>query len=247
MHRERICRPALFAAMAANLLVLPAAAYGENILSVYTGTSLTRNSDLNISRPASGTNLNVRDVEWAADPFKAAPYYGLRFTHFLASRPNWGAAFDFTHYKMYARTGRTVRVDGNWNGAPANGSARMDQYVQRFEISHGVNVLSANLIYRWLDIGTGNGRLQPYVGAGVAHYRPHSENTVGNLDHETGYQASGFGYQVLGGAQYRLTERTGAFVEAKFNSGTAKVDIAGGQAETPLRTFHAVAGISFSF
>lgn len=32
-----------------------------------------------------------------------------------------------------------------------------------------------------------------------------------------------------------------------FNSGTVKVDIAGGKAETPLRTLHALAGLSFSF
>ena len=247
MYRKRMVRLAVFAAVAGSLFFPHITVLGENIFSVYTGTSLTRNSDLNISRPVAGTILNVRDVEWANDPFKAAPYYGLRFTHFHDRYPNWGVALDFTHYKMYARTGRVVRVDGTWNGAPADGAARMDQYVQRFEISHGVNVLSVNAIYRWLNLGIAGGRLQPYIGAGVAHYRPHSENAVDNVYHETGYQASGFGYQLLGGARYQVTERTGAFVEAKFNSGTAKVDIADGRAETPLRTFHAVAGISFSF
>jgi hypothetical protein len=51
----------------------------------------------------------------------------------------------------------------------------------------------------------------------------------------------------LGGLHYRLSERVGAFVEAKFNSGTATVDIADGQAETSLRTMHAIVGVSASF
>lgn len=233
--------------VASSLLVLQAPVAAENVVSIYTGTSFTRASDLRITQPGSGTSVTLRDVEWSADPFKAAPYYGVRLTHFYDRNPNWGAAFDFTHYKMYAKTGRTVSVDGTWQGTAVNAVSPMDQYVQRFEISHGVNVFSINGIYRWLDLGLAGGRLHPYVGTGLAYYRPHSENTVGNVFHETGYQASGFGYQVLGGLHYRLTEWIGVFAEAKFNRGTAKVGIAGGEAETRLRTFHAVAGVSFSF
>jgi hypothetical protein len=44
-----------------------------------------------------------------------------------------------------------------------------------------------------------------------------------------------------------MTERTGVFAEAKYNTGKARVDIAGGRAETPLRTFHLMAGISVDF
>jgi opacity protein-like surface antigen len=171
----------------------------------------------------------------------------LRATHFFEQYPNWGLALDFTHYKMYAQTDKTVRVSGIRSGTVVNADARMDQFVQHFEISHGVNIGSINAIYRWLDPAFAGGRLQPYAGVGLAYYWPHSENTVDNISHETGYQPSGFGYQLLGGVNYRLTDRVGAFVEAKFNSGTAEVDIAGGQAETRLRTFHALAGLSYSF
>jgi opacity protein-like surface antigen len=247
MYRKKTITPVIAFIAASSLFFAHTTASAENVFSIYTGTSLTRNSDLRITQPGAGTDLTVRDVEWRADPFKAAPYYGLRFTHFYDRFPNWGAALDFTHYKMYAKTDRVSLAEGVWKGAPANGVARMDQYVQHFEISHGVNVLSINGIYRWLDSAFVDGRLQPYVGAGLAYYRPHAESTVDGVPYETGYQASGFGYQLLGGARYRVTEKIGAFVEAKFNSGTAKVGIASGQAETPLRTFHVVAGMSFSF
>lgn len=247
MYPRRAIPPVITLIAASSYFFLHATASAENVFWLYTGTSWTRNSDLRITQPGSGTNLTMHGVEWDAAPFKAAPYYGVRFTHFYDRYPNWGAALDFTHYKMYAKTDRMLSVDGVWKGAPANSTARMYQYVQRFEISHGVNVLSINAIYRWLAPRYASGRLQPYVGAGLAYYRPHAENMVDNVSNETGYQASGFGYQLLGGARYRVTERIGAFVEAKFNSGTAEVEIANGQAETPLRTFHAVAGMSFSF
>jgi lipid A oxidase len=229
------------------LLFCQGNASAENIFAVYTGSSFARNSDLRLSQRGSGTELSVRDVHWDADPFKAAPYYGLRFTHFFDQRPNWGVALDFTHYKMVAQTERVVSVNGNWRGVPANSAARMDQYVQHFEISHGVNMLSLNAIYRWFKPSFMNGRLQPYAGAGLAYYRPHSENTVDNIPHETGYDASGVGFQILGGVQYRLSRQWGAFAEVKFNRGTAKVDIADGRAETPLRTFHALGGVQLSF
>lgn len=247
MPQRKTMAPVVAISIANSLLFPHVTVSAENVFSIYTGTSFTRNSDLRIVQPGSGTDFTLRDVEWGADPFKPAPYYGVRLTHFHERYPNWGAALDFTHYKMYAKTNRAVPVDGVWKGAAVNGVAPMDQYVQHFEISHGVNVLSINGIYRWLDLGLAGGRLQPYVGAGLAYYWPHAENTVDNAYHETGYQASGFGYQVLGGVRYRVTERVGAFVEAKFNSGTAEVGVANGRAQTALRTSHAVAGLNFNF
>lgn len=242
--KARISMPVL---ALAGLLLFARATSAENLFSLYGGSSFTRNSALHVTQPGRATDLTLHNVEWGAAPLKAAPYYGLRLTHFYDSHPNWGVALDFTHYKMYAKTARVIPVDGLWKGAPVQTTAAMDSYVQHFEISHGVNVLSVNGIYRWLAPGLAGGRLQPYAGAGLAYYRPHSENTVDGIAHETGYAASGFGYQVLGGLHYRLTERIGAFVEAKFNSGTATVDIADGQAETSLRTFHAIVGLSASF
>lgn len=218
--------------------------FAENIALIYTGSSFTRNSDLSIKQGGIGTDITIHDVEWGADPFKPAPYYGLRLIHFLSARPNWGIGLDYTHYKMYAETNRVPQVSGIWKNTAVNVNAPMSQYVQHFEVSHGVNMLSLIGVYRWTNAAS---RLRPYLGAGLTYYVPHSENTVDNRSHATGYESSGGGYQLLGGAQYQLTQKVGIFAEAKFNSGTVKVDIANGRAETPLRTFHALAGLSFSF
>ena len=234
-------------ALAVCAWLFPSPAQAETLLSAYTGTSYTRGSDLRLTQPDLGTDLTLRDVRWDAHPFKPAPYYGFRASYFDDRQPNWGAAIDYTHYKIYAKTDRVVAADGTVRGLPVAAAAPMDQFVQRFEISHGVNVLSLNGIYRWLDSRLAAGRLQPYVGAGLAYYVPHAENTVGGAPFESGYKASGFGYQLFAGARYWMTEQVGLFAETRFNSGTAKVDIAGGRAETPLRTFHVVGGITYRF
>ncbi len=214
------------------------------MIQLYTGSSFSRDSDLRVRQPGAATDLDIRDVRWSADPLKLAPYYGLRLLHFFAQRPNWGVGLDYTHYKMYAQTDRVTQTSGTWKGAPVDGQARVDQYVQHFEMSHGVNMLSLIGVYRWAGE---TDRLRPYLGAGLVYYLPHTESTVDNRAHETGYASSGGGYQILGGLNYRLTRRLGLFAEAKFNSGTAKVDIADGTAETSLRTFHLLAGVGYSF
>lgn len=99
-------------------------------------------------------------------------------------------------------------------------------------------------MYRWVGAV---GKLRPYLGAGLVCYVPHAESTVDNRSHETGKHSSGGGYQLLGGVQYQVSSTIGLFAEAKFNSGTAKVDIADGRAETPLRTFHLPGGLSDRF
>jgi opacity protein-like surface antigen len=223
------------------------AVQAEDLVSAYTGSSFTRQSDLHIARGASGNDITFRDVDWSARPLDAAPYYGLRYTHFFSALPAWAVAVDYTHYKVYAKTGTTVQVQGLWNGLAVNGAAPLVDYVQQFEISHGVNMLSINGIYRWLDMTISSGRLQPYAGAGLTRYWMHSENMVDGVFHETGYQSSGHGFQVLAGASYKITPQVYAFAEAKFNRAKANVDIADGQAESRLRTLHASVGVSYAF
>jgi lipid A oxidase len=234
-------------------LVWPeAAARADNILSLYTGSSFTLNSDIHVTQPTVGTDATFRDVSWDAKPFKAPPYYGLRYNHFFENAPRWGAGLDFTHYKIFAQTGQVVTVAGVFNGTPVNQSAPLNQRVQKFNITHGVNIIAANFLYRWTDHFANEaypyGRLQPYFGGGLVYYILHPENTINSKQNNERYQGSGFGYQVLAGVSYGLTKHVGLFAETKFNSGTARVNTADqGTAETPLDTFHVIAGISLGF
>ena len=230
--------------LAAGAILGNGSSWAETVAQVYTGSSSTRDSDLRIIQRGAGTDITLHDVDWNGKPFKTAPYYGLRLARFPDQYSHWGIGIEYTHYKMYADTGRVTNATGVWKGAAVSTAVPMDQYVQHFEVSHGMNMISFVGMYRW---ASATDRLQPYAGAGLAYYMPHSENTIDNRAHETGYESSGGGYQVLGGVQYKLTPKTALFTEAKFNSGTLKVDIADGRAETPVRTWHIVAGLGWIF
>src|SRR5690349_11663544 len=88
--------------IAVQLPAWAGAVQAEDLVSAYTGSSFTRQSDLRIARGASGSDVAFRDVDWSARPLDAAPYYGLRYTHFFSALPAWAVAVDYTHYKIYA-------------------------------------------------------------------------------------------------------------------------------------------------
>src|SRR5438105_14805297 len=85
------------------VVICSVAAYAQTSISVYTGTSYTRHSDLRIEQSSSNTDATFRDVNWDARPFAQAPYYGIRLSRFSNRWPHLGISFDYTHYKIYAR------------------------------------------------------------------------------------------------------------------------------------------------
>lgn len=243
------CKLALLAVGA--LAGLADTALAETTGSFYLGTSHTSNSDVRIRQPSSGSDATFHSVSWDSESFKNPFYYGIRVNHFFTERPNWGVGFDFTHDKVYARTGQVVHVDGTWNATPVNEDAPMSQRVQSFSISHGVNILALNVYYRWMlqtSQAFPRGRWQPYAGAGPTYYLLHPENTVNGQRNDESFQGAGFGYQLLGGLQYGITQTVGAFIEVKRNSAKVEVDTAsGGRGETKLQSLQLLAGASVTF
>jgi len=238
--------------MALLLVMRGGVAVAETTLSVYGGSSWTLNSDIHLQQPAVGTNATFHDVSWDSKPFSAPPYYGARINYFFERWPNWGFGLDYTHNKVYGQTGQVVQVSGTIKGVPVNQSVPMNTYVQQFQITHGVNTIALDFIYRWTgnfaSAAYPNGRLQPYFGVGPTYYVLHPENTVDNMENHQIYRESGFGYQVLGGVQYWVLRHVGLFAETKFNSGRAQVSTAeNGTATTDLDSFQLIGGLSIGF
>lgn len=224
------------------LLAMTSEAHAEWVVSLYTGTSDTRRSDLRIVQPASDSDATFADVRWKARPFEDAPYYGVRVAWYPNAEGRLGATFDFTHYKMYADTDRLTAVAGRWNGAPLNESALLANRVQALEISHGVNLASLNAEYRW------PGRWSPHIGAGIVGYWPHAEGTINATSVGADYHFAGGGGQIFGGIEYRLSRRVGVFVEGKGDAGKLDIDLAPAtRLVTHTRTVHALAGVTLHF
>ena len=243
--------PRLSCLIVGTMACVAGTAFAETTVLFFLGTSFTSNSNVHIRQPSTGTDAIFRNVSWESNSFKMPFYYGIRVNHFFEGQPNFGIGLEFTHDKAYARTGQVVHVDGTWNGVPVNEDARMDQRVQSFSMSHGVNILALNGYYRemyQMNNSFPDGRSQPYVGAGLTYYVLHPENAVSGQYNDESYKGAGFGYQLLGGLKYGITPAGGVFAEAKYNSGNVEVDTAGGgRGETDLKSFQLLTGVSRAF
>ncbi len=224
-------------------------ALAETTASLYVGASHTARSDVRIIQPGTGSDATFHDVGWDSQSFRNPIYYGIRVGRFFDYH-GWGMGQDFTHDKVYARTGEAVQVTGTWNGAPVSQTAPMNRRVQAFNISHGVNILAWNVYYRWMLRSNPSflfGRLLPYAGGGPTYYVLHAENMVNGRNNDQAYKGAGAGYQMLAGLHFRITQKIGIFIEAKYNSGKVEIDIAGGRGETTLNSSQLLGGLSYTF
>lgn len=250
-------------AAAAALLVPAAAARAQSgpetprrqlwNLSIYTGGTATASSDVRLRQYATNTNATFHDVNWRGKPFTGSIYYGYRIGTFFKHAPRFGMELELNHAKAYAKVEEDRRVTGTWQGQQVDETAPMDQRVQEFRITNGINTISLNLLYRvpvWTSPGFPDGRLQPYTYAGLSYYLLYAINTVNGQDNEPhGYKPSEpqWGYQLGLGIRYGITPRISFFTEAKYTEGDAKVSIDQGDGFTSLRTMHAIGGLTYGF
>ena len=241
--RLRGCKANLIGALIAVALAgLAAPARAELDLSVFTGVALTQDNDLDLHQ-SGGTDLTFHDVSYEGRDFEAPPYYGARLLWFPSENSHWGLGAEFFHIKLYADTGDIVHVTGRRGGIAVNANERINDTIESFSLSHGLNFPLADLVYRWMP---GN-RVQPYVGVGVGAAIPHVESSVGGIFHEE-YQFHGPGAQALAGVNIDLTRHFGLMFEYKFTyANLESLDVPGGSIELTPLTHHLVGGITFHF
>ncbi len=214
-------------------LCIGGGARAEWALSLYGGDSLAEDGDLRLT--GGGRRLTFHNVDWADRSFESPIYYGARLTHWWE---HWGVAVDFTHTKVYSNPDQIVRVSGQ-----RNDRERLGDTLERFDLSHGLNFITLNGLYRWRPTK----RWQPYVGAGAGAAVPHVEATVAGQETEE-YQLAGPAAQGLVGVGYRLFEHLGAFVEYKLTYADLDADLRGGaRVTTQTLTHQFIAGVSVLF
>ncbi len=228
-------------------LASPAAA--EVKISIFTGVALSQDSDLRLQQ-SGGTDLTFHDVSFEGRDFEEPPYYGARALWFPSEDSHWGFGAEFFHMKMYAETDATVRVTGRRNGAGVHGNERIDNTIEAFSLSHGLNYALADIVFRWKPGQRGEnflGHLEPYVGVGLGAVIPHVESSVGGRVHE-GYQLHGPGVQGLAGVNISLTSHVALMFEYKFtHAHLGSLEIPGGSIEVTPLNHHLVTGLTVSF
>ena len=225
------------------------AAHPEFVISAFGGVALTENNDLRLQQ-GGGTDLAFHNVSYKGKDFQSPPYYGARLLCFRSEQSHWGFGAEFFHAKLYLNTEDTVRVTGTLAGRPVDAYERVGDTINSFNLSHGLNFLTADVMYRGALGERGNdflGRFQPYIGVGVGAVIPHVESIIGGVGYEK-YQWHGPGVQTFAGMNFALTRHWSLFAEYKFSyANLDHLSIPGGSISVTPLTHHIVSGISFRF
>jgi len=213
-----------FIALAFGLIVsLATPASAEIELSFYLGTQSAPHSRVHGNDPGGVGNFSF-GTRWDGDSFGAPPYYGARATWWRTEHLGFGV--EFTHAKVLASE-----------------TTKAAQGFSVLEFTDGLNIVTANVFYRWPSAS----RWTPYVGAGVGVAIPHAEvTTSGGRTAE--YQITGPAVRLVGGISYRLNDSWALFGEYQGTYSQNDVDLNnGGTLKTDIVTNALNVGVAFRF
>jgi len=218
-------------------------------MAAYVGSAHTLASPVTISQPALVSSLTFERVRLESRSFNRPLYYGGRGGYFMPSRPSLGIEAEFIHLKVFSNPLQQVHVTGVHKGTPIDNELPLGEIVQRYSISHGVNLLLFNVAVRR---GVGritdgpNGRLVLTGRVGAGPTLPHTESIVDGRQQEQ-YEVGRMAWQVAGGAELDLWKGLYILGEYKFTRTRQHGEISSGTAESLLRTHHVVFGLSYHF
>ena len=224
-------------------------------LRLYSGVGITGDSDLRIHQPALGTDLTFEQVSWEHKSLStqwtrdSSPYVGVRGGFFLRE-PQWLAlSIEVLHFKILAEEEKIVHVRGTHQGMQVDTVAPMEQFVQRYRVSNGVNMILSNVEAHTRLAKTvrfPDGRADLYGGLGVGVTVPYTNSAIDGQS-QGQYEWGRLATQVLGGVSWYMSRRWDISLEYKFTLTTVDGRVAGGDSRSRLRTHHLTFGLSYHF
>jgi hypothetical protein len=168
-------------------------------MAAYLGSAHTLASPVTISQPTLMNSLTFERVRFESRSFNPPLYYGGRAGYFIPGSPSLGIEAEFIHLKVFSNPLRQVHVTGIYKGTPIDKELPLGEIVQRYSVSHGVNLLLFNVAVRR---GVGrirdapNGRLVLTGRVGAGPTLPHTESTVDGRQQEQ-YELGRMGWPVV--------------------------------------------------
>lgn len=214
-------------------LAIPSSAFVFALLSGLSGAPLPADAEIEISvyggqqtsHPSTIRSSSLGDdrVNWNSESFKIPVYYGLRAKRWSEGRLGFG--IDFFHAKAIA------------DGPEKYG-------YQNLNFSHGLNVLTADIWYRFDTLG----RVTPYVGAGLGVAIPHVEVQPIGGQPTAEYQIAGPAATVVIGGALAVGGKWSVFTEyqAAYSQIRARLD-SGNRLRTEIFTDALNVGVSLRF
>lgn len=204
----------------AALILVPAPARAQWMLSVYSGAAASASNTLTVT-PSTGAPLTLNDVEYRAASSQAPIYYGYR-AGYTPKRSRLGVEFEFTHAKAIA-------VDTH------------SPDLAQFQMTHGLNFLLGNVVYR--SQPPGSGRVAFVARGGAGFTLPHVE-TVFRGNSLSEYQNGGVGAQGGVGVEAQIIRRLYAIADARLTYARVRVDAADAAIAGGFLTRHIDFGIA---
>ncbi len=201
-----------------------ASARAEWTAAVYLGASHTVPATLTVDLTSPQVHEIHDDVHFESHSFESPQYFGYRGGWFPSADARVGIEGELTHLKVYAAEGA------------------LGPMVQRFSISHGLNLVLANVVWR-TPLGKGV-RLTARGGAGFA--MPHGESQILGVYQEQ-YEISSVALQGAVGIEKRFRQHISAFGELKLTTASPKVHVSGGTIDGRYFSQHAAFGLGVWF
>jgi lipid A oxidase len=211
-------------AAAVLLLSAPAIAYADWTAAGFIGTAWTRSTTLTLDRGALGQST-FSGVPFDSHSFEGPLYYGYRGGWFRRGSVA-GIEGEVIHLKVFARPGA------------------LGPDVRRFSISHGLNLLFANAVFRRPLAGSGRVVATARLGAGFSV--PHGESEIGGVEQQQ-YEVGSLALQAAGGAELRLAPHLRGFAEYKLTRTAPDVSVAGGSVHGRYLSQHLAAGLGVAW
>ena len=224
----------------------PRSAHAEWVAAGFLGGAATHRAALEIEQPVRRTALEIDNVMLAGRSLESPLYYGYRLMWAPGSQARLGVELEFIHLKVYADTDAAVHMQGELRGQAIDGTLRLDEVVQRFAISHGLNLLLGNLVIRQplAREPSGTPRLLFVGRLGAGPTIPHVETTVEGTMQEQ-YQWGRVAAQAAAGLEWRFAPRLAALAECKLTATPQRVRIPDGTASATIVSHHIVAGVAW--
>jgi hypothetical protein len=191
--------------------------------------------------------LSFEKLPFEGRSFQSPIYYGYRAGYYFTR--HFGLEAEFIHLKVYADLSHPVRVEGAIGSAEVTEIAPMIRYADQFEVSHGLNMVLVNAVFRQTLVGPGDPAdariaLIARIGAGPTIPRPE----VIFLGVAAGaYEAGPIAFQAAAGLEARLWRGLRVLAEYKYTFTPTSFTIPDGRARFHVHSSHLVTGLAVYF
>lgn len=221
-------------------LAAPARAEAQWYIGAYLGGNYTHPADVNIDQPDEGRALTFHDVHFDAKPLKSPQYYGYRFGRMFGTSRRFGIELEFIHLKVISRTSDSYLITGRSGGTTVDSVLPMDTYAQRYAMTHGLNFILANFVWRTPI----RGPFAFIARAGAGPTLPHAESAIAGVSLEQ-YEYAGMGAHASAGIDLRLHNKWSAIAEYKLTTAHPEISIPSGTGKTSALTHQVAFGLAF--